>query len=593
MGRRWRRGLLGSTLAGLATAACGSQPGPPVSNPGAAVQAAPSAAAVAARAPVAAGAAPLRLWSVEEGRAGLVVAASVPSLDRSLTTAAELARPVSPMPIDPQSLRALLLGQVGLPPDASQALDAGSPIGAVLVTIQPGRDPGVALAVGARSGELAEKAVAALGRVVSRRGEARQVENAAGGRIWLWRSGDVVVIADSAEALERGGRLALEARRGGAEDATAVFYPDAIARHAGTDVQIALGRASALVTEGDPASQEIQRDFLSRVADAQTGEIALRLDAVKGITIAARLHARPGSTLARDAREATPAVIDPLLLRGDDIVAVGGSSYGSFAMRAMQVQRQRIAASQAPGAAAALRFMDAVMASDGGQMSIVLRGMSGLVLDGVNGIKDAAAAAKLQAALLGLDKAAITVLAGGSGAAPPEIIAIKKEKIGKIQALTYSMRFDVKGSASAERGPDFARALGTEKLDGAAAVIGTRLVFATGPDAKARLAALAAGGAPPAKKVPPPDLAAAVAESTGRDGFFFADLARLAPRFAAVAPGPQAAALARLKTPIPIHGTYGGDGKGDVMTFELRLPKAAFTGLGAALQTVMGMGGPS
>ena len=98
------------------------------------------------------------------------------------------------------------------------------------------------LAVPARGPAEAQKIIDALGKKISTRGPATLVEGNTGGRGWLYRSGNIVVLSDEVDALARGTMLTLEARRAGADDVTAVLFPDAIARANGTDVKTAIDR---------------------------------------------------------------------------------------------------------------------------------------------------------------------------------------------------------------------------------------------------------------------------------------------------------------------------------------------------------------
>jgi hypothetical protein len=118
--------------------------------------------------------------------------------------------------------------------------------------------------VPARGAAEAQKIIDALGKKISTRGAATLVEGNTGGRGWLYRAANVVVLSDEIDALSRGTMLSLEARRAGADDMTAVMFPEAVARANGTDVKSAVDKLlkemqqtqPRLPAAGGPAANE-------------------------------------------------------------------------------------------------------------------------------------------------------------------------------------------------------------------------------------------------------------------------------------------------------------------------------------------------
>src|SRR6185369_14116860 len=117
---------------------------------------------------------------------------------------------------------------------------------------------GLVMAIPTKGAVDAERVIAALGLVISKRGDVLEIDNRSGGRGWVWRTGTVIVLSDSMQALQRGAMLALEARQSGAgEDVSAVIYPDQLARANGVDLPSVLtavvARAHAAQSAEPPA----------------------------------------------------------------------------------------------------------------------------------------------------------------------------------------------------------------------------------------------------------------------------------------------------------------------------------------------------
>jgi hypothetical protein len=576
-------------LSCLSLACAGSQPPPPK-----------TAAAAPAAAPALAAAAPgVKLLSVAEARSLELGTISITSVDRVLTNGATLVAKAVPMPIDPAGVRDMLLAQAGLAPEVSANLDLAAPAGAVIVSSGPSGATGAVMAVAARGPAEAGRVVGALGRVVETRGNVVLVENATGGRGWILRDGAVIVFSDDLEALSRGARLAEEARHAVAEDVTAVLYPDAIARANGTDVKTALAQlmaqvraAQAAQAPGTARQLETFDEVLSLLGDADAAEIGLAVDVAKGLSLRTRLRARAASKLEAVARDVRPYELDTSVLALDKTTptVVGASSIGAFMRAQMTRQRERLAASKAKGAAAALAFHDSMMAALGGQTGFALGFVKTAPLfEGqiAYALKDAPSAAALGDALSKLDKdAALALLEaqiGQMGQIPFFDWTVKKESVGKLKALRYGIAFK-KGSGL---DPEVVNKLFGKTLDVYIAVSETRFLATFGHDAKANLTKLAA--AKPV--VPTGSLAETIAATRGRDSFFHFDLAPVLSLIPTLVKDQKVAKLGKAEIgPIPVYGSAGGDGAGKVWSMDFTIPPAAFTNAGAVVREAMQAG---
>jgi hypothetical protein len=548
--------------------------------------------------------APVTFLPAATARPLQLAAISVTSADRLLTSGAQLAGRAVPLPIDPAGVRDMLLSQAGLSPDVAANLDLTSPSGAAVVALGGGGQSGVVIAVAARGPTEAERVIGALGKVVAKRGAVVLVDNGTGGRGWVFRAGNVVVLSDEIEALARGAMLALEARHAAPDDVTAVLYPDAIARAHGTDVKTALAGALEMLRaaqaaeaskNGGKADQhafDVMAEMLALLGDAETMDLGLSVDPGRGLALRARLHPRPGTALAGVAKDVRPFALDRGLLAGSAGIptVVAATSYGPFIQGIMTRQRARLASPEnkkEKGTTEALAFYDALLASLGGQMSMAFTFASETPHfsgDVSYPLKDAASAAKVAAAMGRLDRnAAIALWNAQMGPKNAFDWNVKKETVGKLKALHYTLTFR-KGTTY---DVDAIKKLFGRSVETYMAVVDTRLVATVGLKAKARLGVLAAGkpGAPQG------NLAEALTASQGRDGFFYLDLASMLSMIGSYAQDPRAALLARGSTaPIPLFGTMGGDGAGKSWSIDLTVPPAAFVGAGAIIQKLSGAG---
>jgi hypothetical protein len=588
----------------LVLAACAAPKPPPAAPPAAAAAPAPAAPLAKAAPPAVPEGPPVTLLPAATARSLLLSSISITSVEALLTKGAGLVARAVPIPVDPGQLRDMLLAQAGLSPEVAANLDLASPSGAAVVaTGRPG-ESGVVMAVAARGPAEAERVIAALGRPVMKRGAVVLVDNGSGGRGWVFRAGNVVVLSDEIEALARGAMLALEARHAVPEDVTAVIYPDAIAEANGTDVKTALGAlleiARASQTEPPPAGaqaggsdpmMEMVEDVLGLIAGVETAELGLVVDDKRGLALRGRLQARAGSPLVDFARDARPFELDRAVLGGDVAPAlVEANSTGAFVQKLMSRQRERLASTEAKkrkGGPAALAFFDAMMAAMSWQTSVGVT-MSNdsppFGADVVYGLKDAASAAKLAQALGRLDTAAALALWEAQvGKMTMFDWSVKKETVGKLKTLHYTLKLGKKAADSVEP----LKTMFGKGLDAYVTVAGTRFLATMGKGAKARLPRLAEGK----PGTPQGALAGALGAASGRNAFMFLDLARVISALSGLASDARIAAIARdASTPIPLFGTAGGDGAGKAWTFDLTLPPDAFTGVGALIQKA-GAGG--
>jgi hypothetical protein len=632
VGRAFAAWLVATTGAlGLAGGACGtSAPPAPATAAAPAAPAAPLAKQPAPPPGPPAGA-PLRLWPSAEARPLLLTSISIPSLDHTLTGAVALVSHAVPLPLDAAGIKESLLTQAGLPPKVGENLDTASPTGVVVVATGGKDVGGLVMAIPAKGVEPARVVIAALGTVVARRGDVVQIDNGSGGRGWVWQNGAIIVLSDSVDALGRGAMLALEARRGGTgEDLTAVVYPAPIARANGTDVRTALTAAIAVARaaraaqvqeaqekakqapgkdghgkgkgappapgdDGIDHSFDVLDDMAGYLADTNTIEIGLVMDEARGLIVNLRVHPLPGTPFEKLTAEGKPFTIDPTLLRKpQDIAILAASSYGPFLRGQVARKRQRLLDSHDKGAAGAVEFLDTTFAAMEGSWSGVGRLHPTLSVQAVYPLKDEASAAKVSAAFARFDTA-VALAFLRSQLAPDQLawfdVKVKKDTVGKLKALHYTLAIDAKGLAPAGRDA-VKKVLGGNALDVYFAVAGTRALMAAGKDAKARLPELArAPGEAAADKVEH-DLADAMAAAKGKDSFGYFDLGQVIGFVGAVSEDARVKAVAGGATaPIPTYVTFANDAQAKQMTFTWTIPPDGFAGAGALLQGLSAAGG--
>jgi hypothetical protein len=578
----------------------------------------------------------LTLIPAAEARVALVATFVVPSLDKSLSNGVNLVKAAAPLPLDPAAVRDMLLSQAGLPPEASKQLDLGQPIAGASVVAGGGRGPLNAFCFGVRSPSDAAPLLARLGHIVSRRGDAVQIENGAGDRGWFWPRGSVMLFADSDEALSRAGSLALEARRAVADDLVVAIDLEMLARAAGVELKEAVARFLGDIEEraavsGNKLGPEAMRQLRAMgeyVGDTKTVELALNLDVGRGAALVARLLPRAGSKLEAIARYHKAVVVDSVVTAGVRSEKDGAgfalvSSYGPAMLEQLRRQRGRLPATGGKPAAAAGKLLDTLIESLTGELFMLGRARPALSAEIVYQARDTAAAARIQAALSATDKNALAALV--RAATDGEGVDLK---VQKARAVSFGKARGVSATI-AVAGKEGATGMWRKLLGGAGtelyavAIPGDRLAMAFGPGGRARIAALAsgtAGGAASAKSNTTADskaakdskdskdgrgakigkaadkgetggaggavLAAALGSVGGRSLFYMLDLRQIIAAASALGGDPRLGMLtaATAAAPIPIFGGVAGDGQGRALTLDLTLPPSAFAGIGGLVQ---------
>lgn len=608
------------------TGACARTAAPPAATPSSGAPKGPASLGVASKAP------PLTLVPAAVSRPALVASFLVPSLDRSVESAVALIRQASPLPLDAAGVRDLLLTQLGLPPDISKHVDLAAPVAGVAVAGKPGTSPLVAFSVAVRSATDVTALMSAAGQIIEQRGNAVQIQAPTGERGWFLTAGNVVVVADSEEALVMGGQLAIEGRAGGKDDASVLLFPDAMARATGTTVRAELDRVLARLDT--PAAGEGKhrgaadrsrrlREISDYLADAASAELALDVDPVRGLGVAVRLSPRTGTKLETLAGEARTTPLDPLLGDGAGNAAlVFMSAYGSRNLEALRRGRAEVLGSGSPelvggpgatgtnpdpgkeagknavknagksegrAGGSASRFLDALIAGLSGDLSAIVRVSPLFSADAVYPIKDAEAARTIQAALASVDRAGVTALLRSveeRDTVELKVTSVRTESFGKVRGLHVAGTWQAP-AGGARRVLD--RLVGHKPFDAFVAVVtGSRLAMTFGPGGRARITVMAAG-TPEARS---PALVSALAGSGARSIFVAADL-REGIRFGlGLGEDPRARAIGdSLSAPMPIVAGVAGDAARKQLTVDFLLPPACFAGMGGLLQAAFTLRG--
>jgi hypothetical protein len=570
---------------------------------------------------------PLALVPAAMARPMLVASFVVSSLDRSLETAVTLVRQASPLPIDAAGARDLLLAQIGMPSEIARHLDLRAPVAGAAVASRPGTPPVMAFSMTAKSAADVTAVLAAAGSVIARRGDALQIQAKTGERGWFLPIGNVLLIADGEDALTMAGSLALEgaaaARSGGKSDLSIVVFPDVLARAMGTTVPAELERMLTIL-EGQPettasgnAAKNVggrprpSREVAGYLADAASLELAVNLDAGKGLGLTVRLVPRAGSkleSLAREVRGATP----------DLRIGAGNENPGALIVSAYNqrnlepLRRIREALSTGSGAEVSAKAarraagQDQAMASRAQFLGALIDGLTGDVSSAfrmrplfsgeiVYAAKAGEASSGLQASLSRLDKATIGAIIGASGLTSDDtalkVLSAKMESFGKLRGLHARLvaasppnRQKALGKLFGPGAIDVLVAVGPAGVPGD--VSGNRLVITFGGDAKARLVALTTGtGVTRAAS-----LTDALAGAGARSLFAFVDLRDIIRFALAMGQNSRERAVGdSLSAPMPVFGGVTGEATGKRLTVDLIVPPACFAGMGGLLQAALMM----
>jgi len=572
-----RRDPASALLLLLSAAACATTP--PPAEPAAPAAPPPVAVAAVTEGP------PLSLETADAHRAALLVSVTVPTIDGAMNDAADIAHAVSPM-VEGRQLRDMVLAKLGLPPPVTAALDTTQPLGLAFVSPGPHTEPAVVLAVAARSPGDAEAALAALGKTTARRGAARQIDAGGGPKVWGLIHDTVLLVGDSDHALEIAGSLALEARRGGAEDLTVVVFPDAIAHAKGTDTKAGIGQLiddlQKMQEAVDPgaaanrATTESLRSLGDRLADSQRVEVGVDLAGATGITVATRLYPKPGTALAGDARTTAAAKLPPGLTAGEDLFLSSATTMGPYLRAQAQAFKGKLGRLPAAESAKALALFSTILDGLQGPLAIAVRTDPAMGMVMVGDLKDAKTAAAVKKALASTSEATAAAIISAqfevAGLSRPAVRA-KKEKVGAVPVLHATI-------TPAGGNDPMTKLLGGASSDLYVGVDGTSLLLTMGAKAKEALKGWKKG-------TPEATCADALKETAGRDGVVFMDFGPLLRLVGRVLEDPRAQPLRGYTGHLPMHVSWMGDGKGERITVEGRIPPGFFAGV-AGLLPVLG-----
>ena len=500
-----------------------------------------------------------------------------------------------PLPMDAAGLRDMMLSQAGLPPEVAANMDFASPSAAAFVALDGKGKSGAVMAVPARGPAEAQKIIDALGKKITTRGPATLVEGNTGGRGWLYRSGNIVVLSDEADALARGTMLTLEARRAGADDVTAVLYPGgdrARERHRrqDRDRQVPEGDAAEAGQQrgrrcgGDAAAREnsLQAvgEALALAGDASSIEASLVADPAKGLIVHARFNARPGTKLESVAKEVKPFSwirrSPPPAPSGRFIV--GGEQPGAVLARRARDLPRSPGRGQAEGRGRGARLLRRGAGGDGrpavASLSLYKEApyLSGAFASAQGCGQRGQVASRWRRWTARRLRALLRAQLGDASSVRMDG---QEETVGKLKTQHFRVKMKKK---SAPRASDMSKRLMGQTLDVYWAVADTRMLMTLGKDAKTRLTAIASGKAPPE---PNKAVAEAQAAAAARDLFFYIDLTPVLGVVGSLTDEQRLAALAKGGgNPIPVVFTAGGDGAGKLWTMDLTVPVAAFAGSG-------------
>jgi hypothetical protein len=459
-------------------------------------------------------------------------------------------------------------------------------------------------------------------------------------------------------------------RAGAGEDLTAIIYPEAIARAYGTNVKTALGAMVALARmaraaqladsaktreadgggkgkqgkQGNQGNQgnndkkgakgqaaadagkgdvgdagvdhslDVLEDLVAYAGDIGTLELGVAISERQGLITNLRVHPLPGTPLEKLTGDGKPFAIDPVLLRGSDDLAdnlafLGASSYGPFLRAQLARQRKRLAEGHDKGSQAAALYIDTVIEGMEGSWSGAGRFQPTPSFQMVYLLKDAASAAKVAEATAKIDLP--TAMAFLKVQMAPDQgrwfnVKLKKETVGKLKAIHYTITMDSKAMPAATR-EAVKKVFGGATIDSYFGVAGTRalMTIGVGKEAKAKMVELARDtDAAPASRAPatarPPgagggalvagangELTDAVVAARGQDSFLYFDFSRVLGMISSLSDEPRAKAMAAgARAPIPTYLSFASDAAAKQMTFSWTVPPAAFAGAGAILQSL-------
>jgi hypothetical protein len=274
------------------------------------------------------------------------------------------------------------------------------------------------------------------------------------------------------------------------------------------------------------------------------------------------------------------------------------SAYGGGTLEQLARARSGLSGDTAKPRAgvAAGHLLDALGAGLTGRFSMIGRVHPAVSSEIVLPARDAAAAARIEVALLATDKDTLSIalraLAQHEGwdGKGVNVLKVGRERLGKARAIHARLGF----SQPALGNPAVQRLLGTTGMDAFLAVLGgDRLALTLGPGAKARMVEIARGD--PTKKPAPaantpavPLVTDAIAVAGARSLFYFVDLRQAVSLATVVSDNPRLQALTgSMRSAIPWFGGAAGEARGEVLTLDLTMPPSFFRGVGGVIQAAM------
>lgn len=568
--------------------------------------------------------APLPVKAAAAARADLVAEVVLPHLDASLASVGALARKLQ-LPFGENELRTMAFARAPLPRTVFAQVELGKPVAVAVVVAGTKKDgagadvqPVLAVALKDASAGGFDRFVASIGRVVGRDHDAVNVQggDAGAGNAWLLPREGAVCVADSVAALTAGAALAVAARRDAPEDVRATIVPEGVARAQGTTLAQALQSARAALAaqrnqpppalfggRADPKmaaataalGERAVGAMLDAVADTTEARFRLSLGAEKGLTHVLEIVPRPGSELAKFVSPRHPYRVDPGLLAGPAPGGLWAMGDLDFGRRALAIVQETLLATLAPAERESIgKALDAFLSGLAGPWSARFDfppGGKTFQYDLAYSLRSAADGDRLLAATEAMMKAAWLPRLFETASGLKMKVASKREK----GVLVTRMAFDFKRATPEVRKALEAMPLLQAPIETRSVVAGDRLLMSMGPGAAARLTALAQS----ADAAPSGELAAAVADTRGDDGLFYADLAAmLRPGLAMAAQNPAAAGGAA-----PMLGavnmmlgsarlaTWGSTRGGDTLAITWRVPLSTFESIATLARGFMGMGG--
>jgi hypothetical protein len=525
-----------------------------------------------------------------DARPGLLAMVSVAPLDRITGDVDGLSRALQ-LPFTGKDLLTMLAAQHQLDAATAANIDTAQPMGLAFVA-PPSKEgePLEAMVLSARGADGAAKLVAALGTAEPQKG-ALKITRPGGKVIWTATQGGTLFASSSLEGLAAAGALALEAQRPPANDVVIKMFPDAFARWQGTDVRTALaGMRKELIDEqlaaaqrrGAPVPGRAERLmyettidlFLAPLGETAAGALTLDLDAQKGIRFGLELTPRSGSAFGKRIAAPTPYAVDPALLAtGAPIAGLWALGPSPFWLEVYDQILQAQAKAGLRGAAEVSQRYQIVRPHLTGAGSGTLRLQNGaLVQDAVVGLKAPSPAVLDAVAALASSRGFTELLGEIYGKATPKVSAQRNRDILRTE-LAFPLR-----DRPGDPGTALKAFFGSATLTAFTTVSNGRLLVATEPLASPRLQALAA----PRPAAPPADVATALEETRGQDGFLFLETWSLVKPGLALALRPQQAQMMGIVTNmpgfaqlrLPVVMSYRG---GPALTAQMRIPLGTLT----------------